>query len=70
MLYGYIKNNYDSKDLDAMCWTFNRYESDGTTKEYLGVEIEKNPNLKDVVILGGAVEFSQWLLKYKPEGDI
>lgn len=64
--YGYIVDDtYKPQDSDIV-WSFQRYNQDGTTTEYTGIETTRNITSNKVVIIGNNLEFRDWLSQYAP----
>ena len=65
--YGYITDGSYSTQESDVTWVFTRYNQDGTTTDYTGIETTRNITSNKVVIIGNNLEFSGWLSQYAPE---
>ena len=67
--YGYIIDNSYVPQADDDVWNFNRYNADGTTTEYTGIETSQTITSNKVVIIGDNISMRAWIYEYAPKQE-
>jgi len=64
--YGYIIDNSYAPQANDDVWNFDRYNADGTTTEYTGIETSRNITSNKVVIIGDNISMRAWIKEHLP----
>lgn len=66
--YGYILDETLFKPKgDDVQWSFKRYNQDGSTTDYNGIDTKRDLSKdKNVVIIGTAKKFKLWIREFLP----
>ena len=67
--YGYITDSSYNAEDDDVVWNFNRYNSDGTTTEYTGIETSRTITSDKVVIIGDNISMRSWIKEHAPQEE-
>jgi hypothetical protein len=68
--YGYITDKTYIVPDTAITWTFVRYNEDGSSNEYLGIESTELIIDNKVVMFDSPDAFNYWKYQFQPEEDL